>query len=141
MLVDANLLIYAVDEGSLLHPRARNWLTEQLNGSRRVGLPWQSLSSFLRITTHPRIFERPLSSADAWARVEDWLAAPMTWIPSPGPRHGELLGSLIAAYGITGNLVPDAQLAALGLEHGLTICSADSDFAMFRETRWTNPLE
>lgn len=140
MLLDANLLIYAVDERSPLHPRARDWLTDQLNGSRRVGLPWQSLGTFLRITTHPRIFERPLGSADAWARVEAWLAAPMAWTPSPGPRHGALFGSLVAGYGVTGNLVPDAQLAALALEHGLEICSADSDFAMFTEIRWINPV-
>src|SRR6266542_218676 len=73
MLVDANLLLYAVDRGSSFHQAARSWLTEQLTGARRVGLPWQSLAAFLRIATHPRAFERPLDPADAWRRVTDWL--------------------------------------------------------------------
>lgn len=140
MLLDANILIYAVHRQSRSHGRARDWLTDQLNGSRRVGLPWQSLGAFLRITTHPRAFERPLDPGDAWARVSDWLACDVAWIPEPGPRHGDLLGGLVDAYEVRGNLVPDAQLAALALEHGLTVCSADTDFARFAEVQWHNPL-
>src|SRR4051812_10079937 len=73
MLVDANLLLYAVHRQSPFHVQAREWLSEQLNGARRVGLPWQSVTPFLRIATHPRALERPLLPKDAWARVADWL--------------------------------------------------------------------
>lgn len=140
MLVDANLLLYATDERSPRNGRAVEWLEEKLNGPRPVGLPWQSLVAFLRIATHPRILTNPLMAADAWRQVEDWLAAPAAWIPTSGPSHAALLGELIVRHEVSGNLVPDAQLAALALEHGLTVCSADTDFVRFTEVRWENPL-
>jgi uncharacterized protein len=140
MLLDANLLLYAVNERAPEHEAAAVWLTEQLNGSRRVGLPWQTLGAFMRISTHPRAFERPLPPATAWERVSDWLAAPVAWVPHPGVEYPRLLGELITRHSVSGNLIPDAQLAALALEHGLTLCSADTDFARFSELRWVNPL-
>jgi toxin-antitoxin system PIN domain toxin len=140
MLLDANLLLYAVNSRATQHETASRWLTEQLNGPRRVGLPWQSLGAFLRISTHPRAFAHPLTPASAWDIVAAWLAAPATWIPVPGPSHPEILGDLIVRYELRGNLVPDAQIAALALEHGLSVCSADTDFARFAEVRWENPL-
>ena len=87
-----------------------------------------------------RGFERPLSPTSAWERVTDWLAAPVAWIPEPGPKYGRILGDLIGSYEIRGNLVPDATLAALAIEHGVTLCSTDTDFARFRDLRWENPL-
>ncbi len=140
MLVDANLLLYATDEQSPYNRRAVGWIEEKLNGSRRVGLPWQSLAAFLRIATHPRILKQPLTPADAWGQVEDWLSAPAAWVPTAGPSYAALLGELIVGHEITGNLLPDAQLAALALEHGVAVCSADTDFARFTEVRWENPL-
>jgi len=140
MLVDANLLVYAVHERATRHEAAAAWLTEQLNGARRVGLPWQSLAAFLRISTHPRAFERPLEPRVAWERIADWLEAPAAWTPVPGPDHARLLGELIVRHEIRGNLVPDAQLAALAIEHGLTVFSTDTDFARFSELRWENPI-
>ncbi|HST55211.1 MAG TPA: type II toxin-antitoxin system VapC family toxin [Solirubrobacteraceae bacterium] len=140
MLVDANLLLYAVHKGAPQHKAAAEWLTEQLNGSRRVGLPWQSLGAFLRISTHPRAFQRPLPPATAWERIADWISAPVAWIPEPGPEYVRVLGELIAAHDVSGNLVPDAQLAALAIEHGVTLYSADTDFARFPKLSWTNPL-
>lgn len=140
MLLDANLLLYAVHERATQHAAAAAWLEERLNGSRRVGLPWQSLIAFLRIATHPRAFERPLDPATACERLADWLAAPAAWVPEPGPGYASLFGELVKRYEVRGNLVPDAQLAALALEHGLTVCSADTDFARFSEVRWQNPL-
>lgn len=140
MLLDANLLLYAVHKRATQHDAAAAWLTEQLNGPRRVGLPWQSLAAFLRISTHARAFPRPLEPAVAWDRVSDWLAAPVAWIPTPGPDHARLLGELLVNHDARGNLVPDAQLAALAIEHGLTVCSNDTDFARFTEIRWENPL-
>jgi toxin-antitoxin system PIN domain toxin len=140
MLVDANLLLYSTDEASRLYAPAREWLLDRLNGSRRVGLPWQSLAAFLRVSTNPRISPSPLSPQRAWDIVQIWLSAPAAWVPVPGPAHAELLGELIVRHDVTGNLVPDAQLAALALEHGLSVCSTDTDFARFAEIRWENPL-
>jgi uncharacterized protein len=141
MLLDANLLLYAVHKRTPQHRRAAAWLTEQLNGPRRVGLPWQSLAAFLHISTHPRAFEHPLAPAAAWELVTDWLSAPVAWIPQPGPEYARILGELISVYEIRGNLVTDAQLAALAMEHGIPVCSNDTDFARFRELRWIDPLQ
>ena len=140
MLVDSNLLIYAVDEQSAFHGEAAAWRTEQLNGPRRVGLPWQSLASFVRLTTHPRALPVPLTASQAWSYVTDWLDVADVWTPVPGRRHADILGALLTKYHVRGNLVPDAQLAALAVEHGLELCSADTDFARFAEVRWLNPL-
>jgi uncharacterized protein len=140
MLLDANLLLYAVHQRAEQHEQAASWLTERLNGASRVGFPWQSISAFLRIATHPRAFERPLEPATAWQRVTDWLAAPVAWVPQPGSQYGRILGELIETYGVRGNLVPDAALAALAIEHGVIVVSTDTDFARFRGVRWENPL-
>ncbi len=141
MLVDANVLLYAVDREAPQHPRARQWLEDALNGTRRVGLPWPSLTAFVRIATHPRALSHPLRAPEAWSHVEDWLDAPVSWIPEPGPGHRELLRGLICDLDLRGNLVTDAVLAALCLEHGLTMVSADSDFARFRDLQWLNPVQ
>jgi toxin-antitoxin system PIN domain toxin len=140
MLIDANILLYAVDDTSRFHARAKAWLEEVLNAPRRVALPWPVLTAFLRITTHPRALDRPLTPSAAWQFVAEWLAVDNVWIPTPTERHAEVLASLLATYDLRGNLVTDADLAALALEHGLEICSADTDFARFREVRWTNPI-
>jgi toxin-antitoxin system PIN domain toxin len=140
MLVDANILLYAADRTSPFHPRAAEWLEEKLNAPRRVALPWPTLTAFLRITTHPRALDRPLTPTEAWQFVGDWLACDNVWIPLPTERHADVLAGLLATYDLRGNLVADADLAALAIEHGLEICSADTDFARFREVRWTNPV-
>ena len=140
MLIDANLLIYAVDVTAPEHDKASAWLTDQLNGDRRVGLPWESLMAFLRITTHPRATADPLRPADAWRFIRDWLAVDVVWVPVATERHADVVGGLVGRYRISGNLVPDGQLAALAIEHGLEICSADTDFARFTEVRWRNPI-
>jgi toxin-antitoxin system PIN domain toxin len=140
MLIDANLLLFAVDAGSPWHERAADWLTAQLNGDRRVGIPWESLAAFVRVATHPRASDRPLQPDEAWSFVEEWLAVPTVWIPQPTDAHADVLGSLVRRYRLAGNLVPDAHLAAIAIEHGLEVCSADSDFARFPEVRWRNPF-
>jgi len=140
MLIDANLLLYAVDELSPFHQRSVDWLTEALNGPRRVGLPWMSLTAFLRISTNPRATARPLSPSDASAFVRDWLAADVVWQPGPGPRHGEIFLELVDEGQLTGNLVSDAHLAAIAMEHGLVLASNDSDFGRFSGLHWDNPL-
>jgi len=140
MLVDANLLIYAVDRRATHHDTAGEWLTDVLNGDVRVGLPWATIGAFLRIITNPRVTTRPLSGEEAWSHVAGWLAASPTWIPPAGERTAAVYERLAGQLPITGNLVPDAQLAALAIEHGLELCSADTDFARFPGLRWRNPL-
>lgn len=139
MLVDANILLYAVDEDSPFHTASKGWLEEALNGPRRVALPWQSLTGFLRIATNPRALPDPLAPAEAWAIVESWLDTRNSWVPEPGHGHREILGRLIRDHHLSANLIPDAALAALCIEHGLAIVSADSDFARFPELEWINP--
>ena len=140
MLVDANLLLFAADRTAHSHLRAAAWLEERLNGDRRVGLPWESLTAFVRIATHPRASTHPLTPAEAWNFVDAWLSAPASWIPQPTEAHADVLGRLIRSYRLSGNLIPDGHLAALAIEHGLEICSADTDFARFTEIRWQNPI-
>jgi len=140
VLVDANILLYAVDEDSPFHPGARAWVDASLNGPRRVGIPWVSLTAFVRIATHPRALRDPLSPSEAWQFVEDWLDAPATWVPAPGAGHREILGRLVRDLDLRAGLITDAVLAALCIEHGLQMVSADTDFARFREIGWFNPV-
>lgn len=140
MLLDANLLLYAVDADSKHNLKAAQWLEEILNGANRVGLPWQSIGAFLRIVTHPRVTANPLSAADAWKYIEDWLAVPVVWIPPASEATARVYARICAQVEITGNLVPDAQLAALAMEHGVEIASADVNFQRFPGLRWFNPL-
>ncbi len=140
ILVDANLLVYAHVGSMPQHARAREWLDGRLNGAAPVGLPWPSLLGFLRLTTNPRIFERPLSLTNAWRQVRNWLDCEPVWIPGPTQNHRQILEPLLATIGGRSNLVPDAHLAALALEHGLILCSTDGDFARFDTLRWENPL-
>jgi toxin-antitoxin system PIN domain toxin len=140
ILVDANLLIYARVAEFAQHEAARMWLDDQINGLARVALPWPSLLGFLRITTNPRIFQRPEPVDAAWRQVEEWLSQPSVWVPLPTERHANVFGDLLRAERVQGNLIPDAHLAALAIEHGLTLCSTDGDFARFPNLRWVNPL-
>lgn len=140
MLIDANVLLYAVDDASPFNASARTWLEDALNGPRRVGIAWPTLTAFLRITTHPRALAKPLTPTAAWEYVADWLACENVWIPAPTDRHAGVLGGLLATYDLRGNMIADADLAAVAIEHGLAICSADTDFARFREVRWINPI-
>lgn len=141
ILVDANLLVYANDVAAPKHDKARVWLDERLNGSAKVGLPWASLLAFLRIVTNQRIFPRASTMEAAWAVVRAWLGSEATWIPLPTERHSEVLEQMLLSGGGVGNLVPDAHLAALAIEHGLVLCSADRDFTRFPGLRFENPLQ
>ncbi len=103
-------------------------------------MAWQTIGAFLRISTHPRVATSPLSAHDAWAYVEAWLDAVPTWIPPESERTAAILGRLVREVPVTGNLVTDAQLAALAIEHGLVVCTMDTDFGRFPGVRWVNPL-
>jgi toxin-antitoxin system PIN domain toxin len=140
ILIDANILIYAHVSSFSQHDIARDWLDGQLNGFSRVGLPWPSLLAFLRLVTNPRVFEHAEPIGDAWNQVLAWLACEVAWVPEPTERHTEFLGGFLALPGVYANLVPDAHLAALAMEHGLTLCSTDGDFARFPGLSWSNPI-
>jgi toxin-antitoxin system PIN domain toxin len=140
ILIDVNLLLYATNVSASQHRAAREWLDRQLVETPRVGLPWATLLGFLRLATSPRVITRPLTIPAAWQQVLQWLACEPAWIPLPTERHADVLGKLLAEPGVYGNLVPDAHLAALAIEHGVTLCSTDGDFARFPELKWLNPL-
>jgi toxin-antitoxin system PIN domain toxin len=140
VLVDANLLLYATDRRSPFHDASASWIEAQLNSGRRVGIPWPALLAFVRIITNPRATQQPLTARQARAQVDAWLERDVVWTPAPTDGHGAILGDLIERYDLRGNLVSDAHLAALAMEHGLTVYSADSDFARFPEVTWRNPL-
>lgn len=140
ILVDANLLIYAVNKDLPPHKQAKAWWEDALSGAVAVGLPWVSLMAFTRICTNPRIFEHPLSPEQTMAFVDEWLDRPNVSMVAPGPGHWLILKNLIRQAGTAGNLTTDAHLAALALEQGCTICSADNDFKRFPGVAHVNPL-
>jgi uncharacterized protein len=140
ILVDANLLIYAIDSDSPQHARARPWLERVLSGTAPVGLPWIVILAFIRITTREGIMRRPLSPADALDYVASWLQQPCVETVAPGERHWSILRRLLEATGSAGNLTSDAHIAALALERGAAVCSTDHDFARFPGIRHVNPL-
>jgi len=140
ILVDSNLLLYAKFEDVPQHRRAKIWVEAQLNGSARVGIPWQASLAFLRLATNARVFAQPLTIAAAWKQMMEWLDHPRVWIPEPTEEHAPVLRDLLLDANVTGNLIADAHLAAIAIEHGLTVCSADSDFARFAGVSWFNPI-
>ncbi len=139
-LVDANLLLYAVNEDAPCHAAARSWLEQALSGSETVAFTWVVLLAFLRLSTRPAIFPHPLEPDEAFEVLEAWLARPCATILNPTPRHFAILRGLLAPLGTAGNLTSDAHLAAIALEHGAEICSSDPDFGRFAGVRYTNPL-
>jgi uncharacterized protein len=139
-LIDANLLLYATDERSSRHGAAKPWLERQLSGHDPVAFAWSVLLAFLRVSTSHRVFERPLPPNRAFDVVDRWLAQPCAVIVQPGERHAALLRQLLSPLGTAANLVIDAHLAALAIEHGAELHSCDSDFSRFPGLRWVNPL-
>jgi toxin-antitoxin system PIN domain toxin len=140
ILVDANLLVYAHVRSVPQHDAARTWLDEQLNSSHQVALPWPSILAFVRLVSNPRVFANPEPVGRAWNQALAWLALSNVWIPQPTDRHAEALSVLLNDQQFKANLVPDAHLAALAMEHGLTLCSADTDFGRWKILRWLNPI-
>ena len=139
-LLDANLLIYAYDRSSPRHGPARRWLEEIFSGPEPVRLAWVTILAFLRITTHPRAFENPLAMDEAASFVDEWLAQPAVGILAPGERCWTILRRLLPEAQVRGPLVMDAYLAALAIEHGATLCTADRDFRRFEGLRLVDPL-
>ena len=140
ILLDANLLLYAANRAAPEHERARAWLDDRLNGTVPLGLPWPSLLAFVRLATNPLVVRHPVAAAEAWRQVEEWLECEPAWTPLPGDGHRAIIGGFLRAPWMTSRLVPDAHLAALAIEHGLTLQSSDGDFARFPGLKWENPL-
>ncbi len=140
IIVDANILIYAVNRDAPLHGRAKTWLEQAISGRETVGLPWNVLLAFLRLTTRPGLFRRPLSIATALDLIASWLERESVALIHPGPKHYQHLRDLLLECGTGGNLTSDAHLAALAIEHGAQLCSLDGDFSRFPNLDWKNPL-
>jgi uncharacterized protein len=130
-IVDANVLVYAVNAQSVHHRVAHGWLTESLRGGDVVGLPWVSLLAFLRLTTSSRIFPKPLETGQAIDVIDAWLGSPAAVVPEPTTRHTSILRGLLGESGSGGNLTTDAHLAALCIEHGADVVTFDRDFQRF----------
>jgi uncharacterized protein len=140
ILPDVNLLLYAVNDEARNHRTAKLWLQSVLSGIEPVGFAWAVLLAFLRLSTRPGAFSKPLSAEMAFNQIDEWVRQPGALIVHPGPRHAQILRDMLLPLGIAGDLTSDAHLAALAIEHGAQLCSADSDFARFPGLKWTNPL-
>ena len=140
ILVDANLLLYAEDSRSEPHEAARTWWDEQLSGSDSVALCWPVLTAFIRIGTNPRLHRRPLTLKEAVERVQSWLDQPCVRLIQTTDQHWSLFQQMLRAGNASGNLVSDAHLAALAVEHNCVLHSTDTDFARFRGLKWKNPI-
>jgi len=141
ILIDANLLLHAYNPRAVEHDASRVWLEATLSGSELVRFAWLTIWAFLRISTSPRVFEHPLSIAEANAIVSSWLAQPAAGVLDPGERHWDILQGLTRHGKAAGPLVMDAALSALAIEHGATLNTTDRDFARFPGLAWVNPLE
>ena len=138
-IVDANVLLYAVNASAAQHEAARTWLDDALSGRETIGFGWSVLLAFLRVGTHPAVFPRPLTSDEAILTLRRWLEQPTATIVEPTDRHLGILDGLLRSAGTAGNLVSDAHLATLAIEHGAELVSFDSDFDRFDGLNWSRP--
>jgi len=139
--VDANLILWAHHRHFPQHAASRRWWASLLSEVPAVGVPWPTVLAFVRISTNPRALEQPLRVEQAWRLVEGWLDRPNVWIPVPTARHRQILADLLVGGRATANHVPDAHLAAIAIEWGLELLSADRDFARYPGLRWRDPLD
>ena len=140
IVVDTNLLVYAVNRDAAQHTAARNWWETTLSGTTQVALPWLVLLAFIGLTTNPRILRAPATADQALRYVDQWLQQPYVVPVNPGERHWTILNRLLAGSGTAGNLATDAHLAAIAIEYGYVLYSADNDFKRFDRLQHVNPL-
>jgi uncharacterized protein len=140
IVLDANILIYAYNRSAPQHQPAARWLQSLFEGNETIGLPWTTVWAFLRISTNPRLSPNPMPVELALDIVREWYSRPGVTPIGPGPRHLEYLTRIAVQNGVAGPLMSDAALAAIALEHGASLASADRDFARFEGLRWINPL-
>lgn len=141
IVIDANLLLYAYDYAFPQHKRARNWLESVFSGQEPVGLPWQSIAAFIRVNTDSRLPGPRFTIEDAVELVDEWIALPHVQLLAPGPRHWPSFRKMLIEGHVCGPIATDAALAALTIECGGILYSADRDFARFPGLRWVNPLQ
>ncbi len=140
ILVDVNVLVHAFHAGSPDHAAYRDWLARTVGADEPFGVSELVLSGFVRVVTHPRVFDPPVPLTDALAFADALRGQPSAVILAPGPRHWEIFERLCAGAGAKGNLVPDAYLAALAIETGCEWITSDRDFSRFAGLRWRHPL-
>ena len=138
-VVDANVLLYAVNEAAERHDEAVSWLDAALNGRSTVGFSWISLLAFLRLSTKIGLFPAPLTVEQAVDRMRAWLSQPTSVLLEPTAQHLDVLGGLLTSLGSGGNLTNDAHLAALAIEHRGEVVTYDSDFGRFPGVAWSTP--
>lgn len=137
---DVNLLVYAYNEAAPFHEQARRWWESLVNGAERVGVPWLVAAGFVRVLTHPSVRERPATPMQAVDYVEVWFRYSNVTPLNPGTEHLRLFRRALDAAGVGANLVTDAHVAALAMEHQAEVHSNDADFGRFPGLRWRNPL-
>jgi hypothetical protein len=140
IVLDANLLLYAYDKESPHYAKSRPWIERTFSGSEAVGLPWQTIAAFVRVATNVRLLRGRIPATRVMELVEEWLAQPNVRVLTPGDNHWPLFRRMILEGQAFGPLASDAQLAALTMENGGILYTADRDFARFPGLRWINPL-
>jgi toxin-antitoxin system PIN domain toxin len=140
IVIDVNILLYAVNTAADQHAAVRAWLESALNGAKPIGLTWIVLLGFLRMATNPRVFHRPLTSNEALDHVKTWIGHPNARLIAETDQHWAILDELIRQTGTTGNRTTDAHLAAIAISHQAGLASCDTDFGRFRRLKWENPL-
>lgn len=141
IIPDINLLVYAYNTEDPSHAQAKRWWEELLNGTDPIGLPWVTITGFLRLVTHPRVLVDPMSVGQATEQVRAWLDCPSVLTVEPGKKFSAIFLGLLDEAGTAGNLTTDAYLAALAIEHQAELHSNDADFSRFKGLRWRNPLK
>ena len=139
IVIDANILLYAYQPRATQHDVCRKWLEQVFNDPAQIGLPWQTIQAFIRISTHPRVFAAPLSINEATDIVAEWLRLPQVVQIGPSDRYWTIFADLLRGAQVRGPLVTDAALAAIAIEHGATLFSTDQDFSRFKGLKWQDP--
>jgi len=140
IVLDANVLLYAYDSDSDKHAKARAWVEEVFSGASPVGLPWQTVSAFMRIVTNPRLAGKRFTPVEVVEIVDQWVKQPNVRLLGPGDDHWSFLRQMIVDGQVRGPLITDAQLAALTIEYGGVLYTTDRDFSRFPGLRWKNPI-
>jgi len=140
ILPDINLLVYAYNEDAPFHVAAKAWWERYLSGTEPVGLAWVVLLGFVTLMSSRRVLLEPMRPGEAVGYVRAWLAQPNTRIVTPGPTHLDVLATLLAGPPVSADLVTDAHLAALAIEHQAELHTNDSDFSRFSGLKWRNPV-
>jgi uncharacterized protein len=138
-IVDANVLLYAVNVDARHHEASLGWLDRTVADDEVVGFTWLAILAFVRLSTKANVFARPLTIDEAWDQIDAWLEQPNAVVVEPGARHSGLMRDLLRSAGSAGNLVGDAHLAALAIERRGEVVSFDADFARFDGVRWALP--